>query len=341
MNFKWISVFFAIAPVLWAQPVDAWQYKSDRFGLKITGYGNAGIIEPDFETPDFVGDWHARAQANYAIATGQTLGLVYALDSQTLDKDKFSEDLFLLYENRNYGRVEFGLTDSIAAKLGLGLPDVGGLRVNDNPLYYKKISPKGPVIADATIDTGDQSLRVNLVSVPTAPVQYGISVAGITDDYKFTLDAGMKIRRPSGKIKTAFSLGASYMDAPDNYNADPYAPRLTADWRAQVAAGVNIQYNSWVWGVNTRLIYDKNPVGTPSDGIVAGTGVSYDILNYSISLSYVFSDTGIWDHDVDDYYDNTVIASFRYKYSENVQGWMSLGLTTDKPFAAAGIRLVF
>ena len=64
-----------------------------------------------------------------------------------------------------------------------------------------------------------------------------------------------------------------------------------------------------------RAIYDENPIGIATDGIVAGTGVSYDILNYSLSLSYLFSDTGIWHREYENYADHTVVASFRYKYS--------------------------
>lgn len=320
---------------------DAIQYRRDRASVKITGYGNAGLIEPDFQDPLFLGDWRVRAQGNYAIAAGQTLGAVYSIDAQTVDGDEYIDDLFLLYENRQYGRIEFGLTESIAGKLGLGVPDVGGLRMNDNPLFYKKISPHGPVIADTALDTGDQSLRINIASVPTGVAQYGLSIAGGRHDYKFAADGGIKIRRPAGKLKTAISIGASYMDRPDNFNADPYAPNVTADWRTQLTAGVNIQYNSWIWGLSGRAIYDKNPIGIASDGISVGSGVSYDLMKYSVSLSYLFSDTGIWHGDAEKYADHTVMASMRYKYSENVWGWTSVGMTTKTPFVAAGIRLNF
>jgi len=92
--------------------------------------------------------------------------------------------------------------------------------------------------------------------------------------------------------------------------------------------------------VSARVIYDENPIGPQSDGIAAGTGVSYDLLNYSVSLSYLFTDTGIWG-DAPNYDDHTVIASFRYKYSQNVDGWISTGLSTSKAFLSAGMRLTF
>ena len=78
-----------------------------------------------------------------------------------------------------------------------------------------------------------------------------------------------------------------------------------------------------------------------NDGFVVGTGVSYDLLKYSVSLTYMFSDTGVWHSDVDDFRDNMLIASFRYKYSENVDGWISGGTTSKTPFVSAGLRLTF
>ena len=130
-------------------------------------------------------------------------------------------------------------------------------------------------------------------------------------------------------------------DRPDNFDNEIYTPGVTADWRAQMSMAMNVQYNSWIFGLSGRVIYDQNPIGEVSDGFVVGTGVSYDLLQYSISLVYMMSDTGVWQNDVDDFVDNTVIASFRYKYSENVDGWISGGATSKTPFISAGMRITF
>jgi hypothetical protein len=89
------------------------------------------------------------------------------------------------------------------------------------------------------------------------------------------------------------------------------------------------------------VIYDNNPIGEISDGFVVGTGVSYDLLRYSVSLTYMLSDTGVWQSDIDDFIDHMAIASFRYKYSENVDGWISGGITSQTPFVSVGLRLTF
>ena len=46
-------------------------------------------------------------------------------------------------------------------------------------------------------------------------------------------------------------------------------------------------------------------------------------------------------NDIEDFIDHTVVASFRYKYSENVDGWISGGATSETPFISAGMRITF
>ena len=342
------NIYACIASVIVAAGVgDAFasplEYKNDNFIMRVSGYGNLGMIEPDFALPNarFLGDWSARAQLTYDMTAGQRIGVVYSLDQQTTESGGAIDDLFALYQVKDYGRIEIGLTDSVSEKLGLGLPDVGGLRINDNPIFYREIKPDGAIISDTTLDSGDDALRMNAVSASKNGVQYGISVSGITSKYDFTVDGGIKIRRPNGKTKTAYSFGVSFMDAPDGFSQSPYSPRVTADWRAQASMAMNVQYNSWIFALTGRAIYDRNPVGAVSDGFIVGAGVSYDFLKYSVSLTYSLSDTGVWDADVSDYLNHIVLSSFRYKYSENVDGWMSIGMTTETPFVSAGLRVTF
>lgn len=320
----------------------ALEYNIGNTDFRLTGYGTFGMINPDIETPLSIGDWRVRGQITNAFVQDTKLGFVYALDKAALDKGNFSREVFAFLQSKSYGRVELGFTDSIARKLGLGLPDVGGLRINDRPLYNEKIIPSGAVIADTTLTSGrSNSLRLNLVSNSNNGTQYGVSVSGITDDYNWAADAGIKFRKSSGKLKSAYSVGASFMNKPDNFDNEIYTPGVTADWRAQLSLAMNLQYNSWIFGVSGRAIYDKNPIGEVSDGFVLGTGVSYDLFQYSVSLIYMLSDTGVWQNDVDDFIDNTVVASFRYKYSENVDGWISGGTTSKTPFISAGMRITF
>lgn len=319
----------------------ALQYDMGNFSAKLSGYATGGFINPDFESPLGIGDWRGRAQLTYDINDEYKLGAVYALDKAALDKGNLSRETFGYIESREYGRIEFGLTDSIARKLGVGLPDVGGLRINDRPLYNEKIIPDGAIIADTTLTSGRSDPRINIVSAPTNGVQYGVSASGFATNYDYAVDAGLKIRRPSGKVKTAYAFGASFMDNPRDFDNEVYTPGVSADWRAQMSLGMNLQYNSWIWGLSGRVIYDNNPIGEFSDGFVVGTGVSYDLLRYSVSLTYMLSDTGVWQSDIDDFIDHMAIASFRYKYSENVDGWISGGITSQTPFVSVGLRLTF
>lgn len=335
-----IAIFVAMVAVL---PVsaNAYQYDTGRFSFRLTGYGTSGVINPDFDSSLFIGDWRVRTQMTVAATDDLKIGAVYALDQTALDKGNFSRETFAYLESRQYGRIELGWTDSIARKLGVGLPDVGGLRINDRPLFNEKIIPDGPVIPDTTLTSGRNAPRINVVSAPSDGVQYGLSASLFATDYDYALDAGLKIRRPSGKVKTAYSLGLSFMDKPNGFDPEVYIPAVTADWRAQMSIGMNLQYNSIVWGTTGRIIYDRNPVGEVSDGFVVGTGVSYDLLRYSISLTYMLSDTGVWQKEIENFIDHMAIASFRYKYNEFVDIWMSGGITSQTPFVSAGLRFSF
>ena len=96
------------------------------------------------------------------------------------------------------------------------------------------------------------------------------------------------------------------------------------------------------------MIYDYNPIHKPADGLVAGTGLSYDLLQSSISATYLFSDTKVWHHTDRDGikltggdYTHTILASFRYKYTENTSLFMSGGLADATPFFAVGLKSGF
>ena len=341
MRTSFIAILsFFVASAASAAPIE---YKDDNFTARVSGYGNIGMIEPDFalQNSRFLGDCSLRGQMTYDVNETYRLGMVYSLNQQTIDDGDYINDLFALWQVRDFGRIEIGLTDSVAEKLGLGLPDVGGLRMNDNPLIFKQIEPEHAIISDTTLDTGDGSPRINVVSSSHNGVQYGLSAAAFGDEYNFALDGGIKIRRPDGKTKTAYSFGASFMSRPDDFKQSPFSPRVSADWRAQISAAMNVQYNSFMFAITGRAIYDKDPTGIVSDGLMLGTGVSYDLLKYNVSLNYTFSDTGVWHSDVDNFINHTVVASFRYKYSENVDGWISLGRSLQTSFVSAGMRLTF
>ena len=59
---------------------NALRYDGEKFGFKINGYGTAGLLEPDFETPYFINDWRVRGEFNYHPGAN-TFGLVYAIDA--------------------------------------------------------------------------------------------------------------------------------------------------------------------------------------------------------------------------------------------------------------------
>ena len=339
--------YFLIPILLYTTDSLAFDYRTDNWTFKLNADGMAGFLQEKTDKADFINDWEIKGQIFYRFNNTQRFGAVYSLDADSVDDKEYVHDAFILFEDRNVGRAEFGLTHSIARKMGLGLPDVGYLRINDGSILHKKLDLKKVLISDTSATTGHEALHLNLATTATDYGQYGISFSGLTDDYNYAIDMAIKIKQPSGKLKTAYSFGASYMNKPENYSEHSFTPNVTSDWRGQVALGINLQYNSWIFGTSARMVYDKNPVYIAYDGLIAGAGVSYDLLQYTVSLNYLYSDTTVWKHEKDiltrEYNDyiHTVLASFRYKYSENAHLFMSGGITSDTPFFAVGLKVGF
>lgn len=342
-----LKTFFLISIILLSNSVLAVDYRSDNWTFKLTADGMAGFLQEKKDNSDFINDWEIKGQVFYRFNNTQRFGAVYSIDADSVEDKEYVHDAFILFEDRDFGRAEFGLTHSIARKMGLGLPDVGYMRINNDSILHKELNLKKVLISDTTATTGHKALHLNIATTSTNYGQYGVSVSGLTDDYKYAVDMAVKIKQPSGKLKTAYSFGVSYMDKPENYSEHSFTPNVTADWRGQVALGINMQYNSWIIGTSARVIYDNNPVYIASDGFIAGAGISYDLLQYSLSLNYLYSDTTVWKHEKDiltrEYNDymHTWLASFRYKYSENAHMFMSGGITSDTPFFAVGLKISF
>ena len=326
----------------------ALDYRADNWTFKLDADGMVGFLEPKTDKPIFINDWDVKAQIFYNFNNAQRFGAVYSIDADCVDDKEYIHDAFVLFEDRDYGRAEFGLTHSIARKMGLGLPDVGYLRINDKSILHKKLDIKRVLISDTTATTGHETLRLNLATRSTEYGQYGLSVSGGGDDYNYAIDGAFKIKQPHGKLKSAYYIAVSYMDKPEDYSENSFSPHVTADWRGQIAMGVNLQYNSFIWGTSARMIYDKDPIAKTADGFIAGTGISYDLLQSSISLNYLFSDTNVWNHrdkitheKLNGDYVHTILASFRYKYTEKTAVFMSAGYRATTPFFAVGIRTGF
>ena len=286
MNAK--KIIFLIAIFSGLSNAHAFDYPINNWHFKLDADGMVGFLEPKDDKPIFINDWDVKAQASYRLNTSQRFGAIYSIDADCVENNEYIHDAFVLFEDRNIGRAELGLTHSIARKMGLGLPDVGYLRINSKSILYNKLDLKQVLISDTTATTGHDAFRLNLATKSTEYGQYGLSVSGLNDDYNYALDFAVKIKQPSGKLKAAYSLALSYMDNPKNYSENNYSPNVTADWRTQVALGINLQYNSFIWGTSLRMIYDYNPIAKTADGLVAGTGVSYDLLQSSVSLTYLF-----------------------------------------------------
>lgn len=350
MNIKNKILFIlSLATVSFNLPAYALEITNDNTSFKLSGYGTVMSLTSDYTTY-IPADFRIRTQISYNIQSQNHIGAVYSMDQLAVENDHFARDAFVFFETDNIGRLEIGWTDSISTKMGFGIPDVGGLRLNDYSILYNKLPISGAIISNPSGGGTKYSLRTNLVSNPTNNWQFGLSIAPYSDHFDYALDIATKYKNPFGKTKLALSIGHGFIKNPHGLSADIFAPSVFADWRAQMSFGFNLQYNSFIWGTNLRAIYDKNPIGMISDGVSAGTGVSYDFLRFTASASYLTSFVGAFSHDneinaVDgNFIAHTGIISARYKYNEWVNVWISGGITdygTTAPFVSAGLRTEF
>ncbi|MCL2369350.1 MAG: hypothetical protein FWC83_01595 [Alphaproteobacteria bacterium] len=343
-------LLFAVCYLLLILPqAKSFEYQSGRYAFRASGHGTFGLMT---ETNNGLYDFRLRGQFNYAVAPGWTLGFVYAIDELAIYQDQYFTDAFIFTEGP-CGRAEIGFTNSVAGKLGVGLPDVGNLRINNANLAFRHIENLGPMISNPTIVDTRYSFRVSTVSVPTNPVQVGVSFAPgfFNDNFNYQSDIAIRFRQPQGLIRYSIFAAASFIDSPNDLIADIYTPTVTAESRMQFAAGTNIQYNSYNIGLTLRAIYDHNAIGMPSDGLQFGAGISYDFLQHSVSFSYILSVVGIWNNhdtligDVSPFTTHTAIASYRQRFNQNWEASFSAGAVIspddNHPFAAANIHFRF
>ncbi len=318
-------------------PAKALEFNYGNTELSLTGAGTAGLFESNKTDNPFVSNWFVRGQAAYNFSNNYKVGLVYALDELAIYENENSKDIFVFLQSNDWGRLEFGITQSAASKLSVGIPDVGGLAISNNPLYYRKMD-NDTVLSSTTLDSGRYDLRFNYILPKFGDLMSGVSFA-FSDNHNFALDGGLKYKDSAGKLKSVYSFGVSYIDSPTNLQTDAYSKPVFADSRSQVSAGANFQYNSFMFGSTLRLVYDSNASGIASDGLVFANGVSYDFLKLSASVSYVLSSSDIWQANGST--SDTVIGSLRYKFDKMWDVWLSGGYSDSSPFISGGIGIKF
>ena len=65
MKFRLLSVLAMGLAIGATGSANAIQYDIGDWGFRLTGYGTIGMIQPDIETPVFIGDWRVRGQVNW------------------------------------------------------------------------------------------------------------------------------------------------------------------------------------------------------------------------------------------------------------------------------------
>jgi len=320
-----------------------WHYGRNTFSAE--GTGHLGTIN-DY---DAFKRYNLRLSARRLLPNRWNIGAVYGLDEFTADQGFWAKDGFLYLET-GYGRIEAGWTESIATKMGLTLPDVGGTRINNAPFFLPNdfLGNTNPRVF------GNQfAWRANMATMPTNPIQFGMgrtfwnqTQAGFNN----STDIALRYRKPDGRIKSSVSAGFAYVEKPRGFDADIFLPKVTANARYQGTLAGNIQWGSLLWAVTTKVTVDDNPdlfaMGFRGDGLQVGTGASYDILSLSFSANYIYSNVGIFGKDAKMINNHTGMVSGRYKIDQFFSVWASGGSLFSNyigtnPFFSAGVTARF
>ncbi len=339
---------------------DAFDYQySDKLKFNLSGYGMVGgmdVLNYDRQT-DFIYDWQIAGRAEYDINSDWKVGAIIGGKELNKGTNNYFSDVSGFVQ-APWFRAEVGLTSSIAKKLWLGVPDVGALRINQESMVYKNLLPDGMSTMTTTAPvTASTAVRGILVS-PPKNFQVGVSFApGEVNEYRsgsekntfdYVADLGIKYRHNYGATKYVWSAGVTYINNPIEVASDDYSLNVTADSRTEYNAGVNVQWKSYVLGFSGKIVYDLNPIGLNTDGLVLGAGLSYDILNWSFSGSYFYTDTSLFDGSIQDPILNTALVSIRYKYDKYWDLWMSVGdvfgagmMYDNAAFVSGGLRFRF
>ncbi|MDR2769843.1 MAG: hypothetical protein LBB08_00150 [Rickettsiales bacterium] len=273
-------------------------------------------------------DYAVRAQMSRMLSNRWTVGGIASYDQLAFQAGQFARDAFA-YVETGYGRLEAGWTESIASKLALRLPDVGGLRLNNNSFVYDSDFSG---ITNPTVRGNQYAWRGNYASMPNKAFQFGFSQTIRGASFKSSSDIGIRYRNHYGAIKTSFSIGGSYIEAPSGLIGDNFLAPTTARARYQGTFGFNWQSGSLVWAATLKAVVDDSPIGGATDGLQAGTGLSYDFLSASASANYIFSSVGTWGGGGD--MAHTAVLSLRYKASRFFNIWTSGGVVAP----SSGVR---
>jgi len=346
-----MKLLTALLLILIATPAAAvmnWHYGRNTF--RVSGEGHLGVLDDESAFTRY----NLRLEARRRLPNRWHFGAVYSIDEFTVEQGFAARDAFAFLET-NYGRVEAGWTESIATKMGLTLPDVGGTRINNAPFF---LPDDFTGYTNPRVFGNQFAWRMNMATMPTNPIQFGMGTTSWHQSqagFNNSTDVALRFRKPEGRIKSSVSAGFSYVERPMGFKADAFLPPVFATARYQGTLAGNVQWGSLLWAVTTKVTVDQNPdlacdacAGFRTDGIQVGTGASYDVLSMSFSANYIFSNIGVFGHDTNVINNHTAMMSARYKIDQFFSVWATGGslFSSDpiigiNPFFSAGVTARF
>ena len=123
-----IKTALAVIAVVMGVPgvASALEYNTGKFSAKLTGYATGGIIEPEFKSTLFIGDWRARGQITYDTMTRTDLVLFMPWTRRQWTKATFPAKHLRCGKSRIPVALKLVILIQLRANWGWGCPMLAG-----------------------------------------------------------------------------------------------------------------------------------------------------------------------------------------------------------------------
>lgn len=304
--------------------------------------GQDDAYDDSYNSFDIMGDGEIQFVGEKQLDKNSLAGFQVDLETHFKGSDDVTDEVFVYYQN-NYGRIEAGLTKSVAEKAHVGAPFVGNIDL-DESFAFSFIENPGVEISSSTALNSDQ--EINKISYITPPRQSGFQFSagyipgnGMSgseglhhedftlkkeDSFDSAYVSSLKYKQTFGALSlTVSSAAAEYKDVV--YDT---ATNLKGN-QTEGSFGINLSYRGFVIGGAYKDI-KADEVLTP--GASAGVaklnsksysfGAAYEFGPIMTSLSYLGSkvEAGTEDDAM-----NLYVLSGRYFMSKSTSLAASIG----------------
>jgi predicted porin len=330
--------------------------------------GQDDMDDHDYNEFDVIGDGEIRFSLEKEMKHGIAGGFVFEVESEFKSANDVTDEVFGYLQHKDYGRLELGLTKSIAEKVHLSAPFVGNIYL-DESFAFAFLDDMDIKYMDETYLNSDQ--EANKVSYIT-PKWKGLQVSlgyipgngdreadGLShedyslerdDTFKYGVVSSITYSNKFGDWDVSLSLaGVYYKDV--HFDLD----EENVGGQNEASLGFNLGYNAFVLGGAFKIVeteYDRGAdyaMIAMDEGSSYSFGLSYEFGPLMASLSYLGSlvDSDDEEDKMDMYSLSLRYSLSKYAYLASSAGRVELddeeegGISNQANFLTIGVTFTF